>query len=163
MLTGSLGVLLALVGLLAYGMATTPARADSDTPSGTVQTVDVRTLYPTTLITQAGIIFSPRTLGGEEVWLTQNYHAGELFATVDVSGTAAITITPQYSPDGVLWADAVRVNDNGTTTTPQIVLTADGSSYVRLLLAGVYTRAKIETTGTLTPSLQLVTRNNGGQ
>lgn len=86
----------------------------------------------------------------------------DAFVTADVSGTATITVTPQYSADNVNWADAyytyVTQNQTGTATLNtgnyQVVLSADGTSFKRVPIVGQYFRFKVDNTGVVTVTIK---------
>jgi hypothetical protein len=47
-------------------------------------------------------------------------------------------------------------------TDYRLVLSADGSGYTRIPVVGEYLRFKMEYSGTLTPTVKVTLRNNGG-
>lgn len=137
---------------------------------GTVQGITTYTYYPATAIITDGTYYSsaPIRQSGQDITLTRNWNAMDVFATVDITGTASVTVTPQFSPDQSTWADAEYLvqtwDSTGTLTTNvvkhQIVMSADGTEAIRLPLMGDYTRFKIEITGDLTPTVWATLRNN---
>lgn len=105
--------------------------------------------------------------GNNEVNRVRYYNAFDLFATVDVSGAISAVFTPQVSADGVNWTDAdYTYVMSGTlqSGTYAMTLSADGTDYVLVPMAGMYARVKAVATftgsGTLTPTLTMVPRNN---
>lgn len=160
---GGLALGLALAVVLALGLYLAPlARADADLPSGTVVGSTDRTMYSATALSSSGTVYSPATVSGENVTLTRYYHAGEAFVTIDLATTGTVTVTAQSSTDQTNWADAYTVGDTGTSIPVWVVLTADGTNYMRIPFAGYYTRFKIQHTASVTPTIRMVLRNNGG-
>lgn len=138
-------------------------------------------------ITQTTYTDSPKTVYGTDVSLHWLYHSVDVFVTADVSGTDTITVTPQLSADASNWADVTYtyiansltssttvITSTGLTTattttsssdipteqTYQIVLSSDTTDYLRIPLAGKYVRFKIETGGTVTPTIKALFRND---
>ena len=114
-------------------------------------------------ITQTTYTDSPKVAFGQDVSLMWLYHAADVFVTADVSGSNAVTVTPQFSADASNWANAYFQTVSGTTVTAQtyqVVLSADGTSYLRMPLAGKYMRFKIEMAGTVTPTIKVLLRND---
>jgi len=130
---------------------------------------------------------SPKTIFGADVSLTWLYHSADVFVTVDITPSATITVTPQYSADASNWVDATytyiadtlasttavitstglttattttSVSSTPTEATYQIVLSADSSDYLRVPLAGKYLRFKIEHDDTVTPTVKVLFRND---
>lgn len=120
------------------------------------------------------------------------WYQADVFLTVDVSGTASVTVTPQFSADASNWADAnyVYLSNSSTTTiitgtdgmtgtttsatsivntTPYLLLSADGTDYMQFALAGRYLRYKIDaggfvtTTDRVTVTVKTVVKNSAGQ
>jgi len=152
---------LLLATLLASGVL-----ADNGEPqSGAVTLTRTVLLYPTAALSGTTTVYSaaPRPVNGQDASLVRQFNSADLFVTADLSGTATITVTPQFSPNQVNWADAKFPVISGTTVTltaQQLVLTANGSSYLRLPIAGEYMRVKIQASGTLTPTVYVTLRNN---
>ena len=186
----SIRLALLLGSLLTLALMLTPILAQSTGPgappsSGTVAGIAALTLYSAPL-TGSTTVYSTRDVN------PHNYHAFDLFVSVDISGTGAITVTPQFSADGVNWANAtysyvgtplsyattVTASTTSTTTatvtntvtatgtptvyeaTYQILLAADGADYVTLPMAGYDLRVKLTYSGTLTPTIRAVGRND---
>lgn len=168
---GALGVL-ALVLVLAALTATSPAAlaGPGDPAPGTVRGIRTFTFYPTTMITGNDTLYSasPRYASGLDVTHVRNWHSADVFVTTDVSGTAAVTVTAQYGPDGTNWTDAEYLSEGWVTTTTRssawvpyrTTLSSDGTEFFRLPIAGEYVRFKIEYTGTLTLTVQATMRND---
>lgn len=147
------------------------------------------TFYGPTALTGTTTVYSsqPNTYKGQDISIAWLYNSADVFVTGDVSGTETITVTPQFSVDGTYWTDATYtyVADalsstttvitgtegmTGTSTTSsssavteatyQIVMSADGTDYLRLPLAGKYLRFEIEHSGSVTPTVKVLLRNN---
>lgn len=90
--------------------------------------------------------------------------SADLFITTDVAVGGYVTSTVQFSADGVNWADAywTHAADNATLTVKNYVKSqsADGTVYVRVPLAGQYMRVKLDVTGTVTPAISGIFKNN---
>jgi len=187
MMKTSIRLALLLGSLLTLALMLTPILAQSTGPgappsSGTVAGIAALTLYSAPL-TGSTTVYSTRDVN------PHNYHSFDLFVSVDISGTGAITVTPQFSADGVNWANATysyvgtplsyattvtastttatvtnTVTATGTPTvykaTYQILLAADGADYVTLPMAGYDLRVKLTYSGTLTPTIRAVGRND---
>jgi len=155
------------LGIALLGLPT--AFADGEPEAGTVVGVTSYVYYPSTQV-NTGTVYSsaPLQKSGQNVALVKNWNAVDVFVTVDIHTTGLLTVTPQFSPDQSLWADAYYLtpsfNSTGTLTTndvPQrIILSADGTDYIRVPIAGEYMRLKIETLNVMTPSVQATLRNN---
>jgi len=137
----------------------------SEPQTGTVNAVrGPHTFYaPGSGITETAYTASPRTEYGEDVSVAWLYNAVDVFVTADVSGTDTLTVTPQFSADAANWADAYFETVSGTTVTAQTyraALSTDGTAYLRLPVAGKYMRFKVETSGTVTPTIRALFKNN---
>jgi len=169
-----LAVVLALLGLsLIFGSMIASVRASSTGPGapvtgGTVAAALQRTYYISP-ITGTDTIYAStaRETGSGDMHLFRNI---DVFASVDVSGTGTITVTPQLSVDNVHWvtatyglAAATTVTQAAQSFTYQIVLDADGETdYFRMPMVGYYLRFSMEytTTGTITPTVRIIGRND---
>jgi len=139
----------------------------------------VYTIYTENNITTTTTRYSssPKTISGIDAsnFLQSGgaYNSADVFVSADISGTATIYITPQLSIDAVNWTNAdysyVTFNQTGTATlnssTYALSLSADGTDYVRLPLAGRYLRFKIDVpaataNNSVTPTIKLVYKNN---
>lgn len=140
--------------------------ADNGAPQpGTVTLTSTSILYPAAALSGTGTVYSaaPRIVSGQDVSQVRRFNSADVFVTADISGTAVITVTPQFAPDQSGWADAHYTVISGTTATNldyQVVLSADGSDYVSVPVAGEYLRVKIEYSGVVTPLVQTTLRNN---
>jgi hypothetical protein len=130
---------------------------------------------------------APKTSYGSDISLVWLYHSADIFVTADISPSSYITITPQFSADQSNWTDATYtyvadtlgsttsvVTSTGlttaTTTTSmssavteaiyRITMSADGTDYLRIPLAGKYLRFKIEHSSTVTPTINVMLRND---
>jgi len=157
---------LILAALLLATLLAPGVMADSGEPQpGAVSLTRTALLYPATALSGTTTVYSaaPRPVNGQDASLVRQFNSADLFVTADLSGTATITVTPQFSPNQVNWADAQYPVISGTTPVwvPQrLVLTAGGSSYLRLPVAGEYMRVKIQASGTVTPTVYTTLRNN---
>lgn len=183
-------VLSVLLLSLALGVAL-PGSVAAEGPgvpgSGTVTGVGIRTFYgdPLTTVTETTTLYaaSARETGDNIMYA---WHSFDVFASLDISGTGAITITPQVSADNLNWVDATYSYVGHTTTTSvvtgtnsltataalatseqtgiyQIILDADGESdYFVMPMVGYYLRFKMvySATGTITPTIKAVGRND---
>jgi len=82
--------------------------------------------------------------------------------TADVDSGATLMIAPQVSADGTNYTDAdyEYVSSGIATQTYSRTLSADGTEYLRIPMAGEYLRVKMVTTGTLTVTVKATMRNN---
>jgi hypothetical protein len=130
---------------------------------------------------------APNTVYGTDISLVWLYHSADVFVTADITPSATITVTPQFSNDQSSWTDATYsyaadtlasttsvVTTSGTTTattttsmstavteaTYRVVLSADATDYLRVPLAGKYLRFKIEHDATVTPTIKVLFRND---
>ncbi len=123
------------------------------------------TFYNTTIATTSTVnTASPLTRSGLDASRAVAWGQADIFVTADVSGTATVTVTPQLSNDATNWVSAYWNTISGTTVTAQpyrIVLSADGSNYVRVPIAGEYLRFQISTSGsgTVTPTVRVTYKN----
>lgn len=198
------GLALVMVAVLVMGLMGpgVDASGPGEPDPGTVGGVTTWAIYPSTAITGNTTIYSdsPKWLRGLDMSRIRNYNSVDVFVTVDISGTATLTVTPQVSADGTNWVDATYnyVSDayalttsssstitatgvstsSGTTTATvttsssssstssivegnyQMVLSADGSDYVRMATMGEYIRFSLDYSGTMTPTINLTLRNN---
>ncbi len=138
-------------------------------------------------ITETTYTSQPKMVQGQDVSIIWLYHSADIFVTADVSGTDTITVTPQVSVDGTNWTDITYtyvadtlaqtttvLTSTGTTTATsttsmssavtegieRVVLSTDTTDYLRIALAGRYLRFKIETSGTVTPTIKVLLRND---
>jgi hypothetical protein len=143
--------------------------AEGEPPPGTVAGVKTYTFYPATALsgsTQTVYSSSPYDVAGRDVTLVKYWNQADVFVTVDLGTASSLTVTPQHSPDQANWADAYYrsvISDTGIVETNyRLVLSADGTGYTRIPVVGEYLRFKMEYSGTLTPTVKVTLRNNGG-
>lgn len=170
-----LAVLLALMlGFGLWGTMSPTAQAVGEPQPGTMQRALTHTLVDgEVLITATVYSDAPLPVGSDlDVSRISNWHSADVFVTVDISGTATLTATVQTSPDQTNWADAYYVypswNSTGTATLNtqpyRLVMSADGTNYLRVPLTGEYMRVKLEPSGTvtnvITATVQATLRND---
>jgi len=70
----------------------------------------VWTLYPQTAKTGSGTVYSdaPNYWRGYDRSDLTTYETVDIFATIDISGSGYVTVTPQFSADQSNWVDATR-------------------------------------------------------
>lgn len=98
---------------------------------------------------------------GRDATLTAGWKSVDIFVTGDVSGTAWLTATAQVSADGVNWTAADYEYWTGSaigTKTHARSLSADGSEYMTVPLAGEYWRVSLQTTGGVTTTVKATLR-----
>lgn len=154
---------------------------------GTVRGLGGPHTFHSAVVTTTTYTPSPKTVFGQDVSLMWLYHSADVFVSVDVSGTDTITVTPQFSADASNFADVTYTyianslsstttvitstglttattttssSDTPTEQTYRIVLSSDTTDYLRIPLAGKYMRFKIETGGTVTPTIKVLYRND---
>lgn len=185
-LLSMLGLVAVMLVVLVGGVA---ASDPGEPQSGTVRGLGgPHTFYQAAAgITETTYTDSPRNVFGQDISQHWLYHSMDVFVTADVSGTDTITVTPQFSADASNWTDATYtyvantlaattsvITSTGLTTattttsssstpteaTHQVVLATDATDYLRVPLAGRYVRFKIETSGTVTPTIKALFRND---
>ncbi len=148
---------------LAIAMLLTPSPAPvaraQDAPSNQM-TVDV--LSATYIATATVNTTAPNVDGqGRDVSKTMGWESVDIFVTGDVSGTATLTATAQVSADGVNWTNADYEYWTGSaigSKTQQRAISADGSEYMTVPLAGEYWRVSVQTTGGVTATVKATLR-----
>lgn len=93
--------------------------------------------------------------------VTTGYGVADVFLVGDLTGTSNLTMTAQVSADGVNWADSdyeYATDSTIATKTDTRSLSADGTEYIRVRLAGDYLRVKLQTWGTATAAVQVTYR-----
>lgn len=149
-------LVVALVMLLLIGIPLVSADSGTGDPqNGRPVNWLTQTFYPATPITTTTTKYSasPRYLSGQDISKVPQWSVAEVFVTADVSGTVTLTVTPQLSNDTVNWVSAYWNTISGTTVTAQpyrVVLSADGSGYARVPIAGEYLRFAIDSSATAT-------------
>lgn len=121
--------LLAVLLLVGVHVSTTTASSGPGEPdSGTVVGIGIRTYYiaPLTTVTESTTLYasSARETGSN---VMSAWHSFDVFASLDISGTGAVTITPQISADNVNWAD-VTYTYVGTPLSYATTVTASTTS-----------------------------------
>ena len=179
-----------VLGFGLWGMMSPTAQAIGEPQPGTMQRAVTHTLVDDELlIATTTYSDAPLAVGTSlDVSRITDWHSADVFVTADISGTATLTATVQVSADQVNWADAdyvyatstadisaaadvsgtVTLTATGTsaltTQAHQIVLSADGTDYLRVPLAGEYMRVKLEAssiaTNTVTAPVQATLRND---
>lgn len=163
----TVGVVAALVLVaLLFGVMGGQAQAQERAPAVTKQKTLL--LYPATQVSAGSTTYtsSPRELSpGVDASAVAGWANVDLFATVDISGTGFVTVTLQYSADGVNWADAdyeyATGNTTGTVATQTHVryLSADGTELIQAPTAGEFLRLKIQASAVTTPTVYVTYRN----
>mgnify|MGYP000915271498 FL=1 len=154
--TATLMVLFALLVLLQP--APTPAAAQP-APSDQL-TVDV---LSTTYIATATVNSAAPNVdaNGRDISRTAGWKSVDIFVAGTVSGTAWLTATAQVSADGTNWANAAYEYWTGSaisTKTQSRSLSANGTTYMTLPLAGEYWRVSVQTTGGVTATVKATLR-----
>lgn len=130
---------------------------------------------------------APKYIAGVDASLVWLYHSADIFVTADITPSSYVTITPQFSVDQSNWTDATYtyvadtlasvtsvITSTGLTTattttsmnsavteaTYRLTFSADGTDYLRVPLAGKYMRLKIEHTSSVTPTINVLLRND---
>ena len=151
-------LMIVLAALVLMQPAVTPAAAQ-DAPSSQM-TVDV--LSATYIATATVNTARPNVdSAGRDVSKTAGWESVDIFVTGAVSGTATLTATAQVSADGTNWTNANYEYWTGTaigTKTQQRVLSADGTVYMSVPLAGEYWRVSVQTTGGVTATVKATLR-----
>jgi hypothetical protein len=134
--------------------------AQAQAPASNQVTVDV--LAATYIATATVNSAAPNVDGqGRNVSMTAGWKSVDIFVTGDVSGTAWLTATAQVSADGVNWTAADYEYWTGSaisTKTHARSLSADGSEYMTVPLAGEYWRVSVQTTGGVTATVKATLR-----
>lgn len=158
--TKLLGVL--IVAMLMAVMAVAPSVMAGATGPGVPPMPSVAVAQTYTFINARAITTSTSVLYSTTNLDLGQWPLADAFVTADISGTATITVTPQYSADNVNWADAsytyVTQNQTGTATLNtgnyQVVLSSDGTSFKRVPIVGQYFRFKVDNTGVVTVTIR---------
>lgn len=151
-------LMIVLAALVLMQPAPTPAAAQ-DAPSSQM-TVDV--LSATYIATDTvNTAFPNVDSAGRDVSKTAGWKSVDIFVTGAVSGTAWMTATAQVSADGTNWANATYEYWTGSaisTKTQQRSLSANGTTYMTVPLAGEYWRVSVQTTGGVTTTVKATLR-----
>lgn len=157
------GVLMALLLVLAL-FGTMQVQAVGEPEPGTVTQVETRAFYgPTALNGVTTYSTYTDTFNGGYVGAVGRYNSADVFLTIDVTGFATGTVVTQLSADGVNWTNADYDYWNGSAIGTQPysrTLSADGTEYMRVPIAGEFMRFQIIAQGTLTPTIRATLRNN---
>lgn len=152
---GAIALLLSLLLAVALAVPMYAQDASGDPDPATVVNVTPVTLLATRVITV------DQVTAGQN---TSRWNSIDLFSSVTVASGGALTTTLQFSADGVRWANAYwySVNSTGTVSSNmyRFIQTSDGTNYLRVPLAGQYVRLDLDVTGTVTPTLVGVFKNN---
>lgn len=161
---------IALILLLFLILGVQQTQAAGEPYPGTVSRAVTLEFYPATALTGSGAITSdsPRTINSQDITLVSVWHSADVFATVDITPTGTVTITPLLSADGQHWAAATFVTTSWLTDgtslvnrhAHQLVFTADGTQYLRLPIAGERMKFQIEHSDAVTPSISVTLRND---
>lgn len=148
-------VLLAALLVLVLASGAGRVAAVGEPPSNTVERQLTATLYPATAISNGVTVYSAAANSSK-------WNSADVFLGVDLTGTAFLTVTVQLSPDGTAWADAdYEYATDSTIATKTYVrsLSADGTEYMRVPLAGEKLRVMIASSGAVTPTVWATYRN----
>ncbi len=151
-------VLLLAVGFGLVGLApvtAAPVAQDAATFQLVPKVSAVRTIFETAQVS------GTTTYSSGTYSVTTGYGSADVFLVGDLTGTAYLTATVQVSGDGVNWADAdyeYATDSTIATKTHTRSLSADGTEYMTVKLAGSYLRVKIEATGQTTTTVQALYR-----
>lgn len=162
--------LIVLTGTLAVQPA---AQANENQPSpATVKNSVSGTLYPATALSSTGTVntASPRTVSNRDLSYLPQFGAVDLFVTADFASTGTLTALVQFSNDATNWADCYRRIPETVATGPDstisetctVILTADGTGYISVPMAGQYMRLAMTRTASVTPTVQLFAKNTAG-
>lgn len=148
--------------MLACAVVLQPAPVPAVAQSGLSNQMTVGVVQPTYIATATVNSAVPNVdSAGRNVAQTSGWTDVDIFVTADVSGTATLTATAQVSADGVNWTTADLEYWNGSaiaTRTHQRVMTADGTEYMTVKLAGEYWRVSLQTTGGVTTTVNATMR-----
>jgi len=151
-------LMIVLAALVLMQPAATPAAAQ-DAPSSQM-TVDV--LSATYIATNTVNTAAPNVdSAGRDVSKTAGWKSVDVFVTGTLSGTAWLTATAQVSADGTNWANANYEYWTGSaigTKTQARSLSANGTTYMSIPLAGEYWRVSVQTTGGVTTTVKATLR-----
>jgi hypothetical protein len=146
-----------MLAMLLLALSVGLAAADSgsgDPPPSKVTAYATYTFY-NGLITTSGVINtdSPLRAVGLDASKAVFWANADVFVTADVSGTATITVTPQFSNDAANWASGYWNTVSGSTVTAQpyrVIFNSTGSNYLRVPMVGEYIRFRIESSASVT-------------
>ena len=167
-----------LVSIIASAaLAVTPVMADvGNPPTARPRDVFSATFYNPGALTTSATSYTGVVYGGiakaTDMSNVDNWSMADVFVTAAISGTAFITVTPQFSNDWVNWRGAAFVSSFSTLTTTIITSTPIAWSLATtstvgypIPIQGDYLRFKIEvTTNTntkVTPLVRVTFKNYG--
>ena len=159
-ITGAVVALMLSLALAVLLMPGPAPVAQAQAPTSNQMTVDVlsQTYIATATVNSAW----PNVDGqGRDVSMTAGWQSVDIFVTGDVSGTATLTATMQVSADGTNWTNAAYEYWTGSaigTKTQQRSLSANGTIYMPVPLAGEYWRVSVQTTGGVTTTVKATLR-----
>lgn len=161
-LRGLVGVVLVVAVLLAGGFLLPAAQADASVMPVTKQLS--ATLYPATAGTGAATVYSssPRLdAAGRNVASTVGWSVADVFITTDIATSGTLTATVQFSADNVNWASADYEYGDSSINTQiyRRVMTADGTEYLQVPIAGEYLRVALQRSASMTNTVMVVYRN----
>ena len=145
-----------ITALLMAVLALTPGVMASATGPGVPEMSGVAISQTYTFFNARAITSSTSVLYSTTNLQLGQWALADVFVTADMSGTNTITVTPQYSADNVNWADASYTYLTTTLNTGNynLVLSADGTSYVRVPIVGEYFRFKVDNGGVVTVTVK---------
>lgn len=153
--TSILLLAIALVALFTPG----PAPAAAQPAASDQVTIDV---FAARYLTTTANTAAPNVdTAGRDVSKTAGWGSVDIFVTADISGTGVLTATAQVSADGVNWTNADYEYWNGSavaTKVQQRVLSADGTEYISMPLAGEYWRVNLAATEGVTTTVKATLR-----
>lgn len=140
---------------IVLGLALCIGLSFSEPPDLQAQSTSMRTV---TLVNGETI---SQSLITDPIHYGAQYMRATVFVTADISGTGALTVTPQVSLDGETWADALRfVPDTANGTLDELAvhktLSADGAAYFVFELETPYLRYSIVPSGTVEITLKVM-------
>lgn len=146
--------LIIFAAIFAVGFFSLPA--DAQAPVVNQITVPV---YGATAVTTGTVTTASPNVDqyGRDVSAAGPYESVDIFFSSDVTGATWVTATAQVSADGVNWANATQDYWTGSaiaTATKARSLSADGTTYMNVPLAGEYWRVSIQTTGVATNTIK---------
>jgi len=133
---------------------TTPAAAQAPI----VEQITVPVYGPVAVTTGVSNTVSPNVdQYGRDISAAGPYESVDVFLTTDLTGSTWVTATAQVSADGVNWANATQDYWTGSAiaqATKARSLSAAGTTYMNVPLAGEYWRVSIQTTGVATNTIK---------
>ena len=157
-----IGVGLVVVVLLAAGFVLPAAQADASGMPVTKQLMG--TLYAATAATGAGTANTTSPMldaSGRNLASTVDWAVADVFITTDIATSGTLTATVQFSADNVNWASADYEYGDSSINTQiyRRVMTADGTEFMQVPLAGQYMRVSLQRSASMTNTVTVVYRN----